>query len=118
MAPTVLIVDDHPSFRATARMLLEFEGYTVLGEAPDGASAIAQARALAPDIVLLDVNLPDLDGFEVAARLSTVVPAPAVVLVSSRDASEYGPLVGASGARGFIAKAELSGMALEEVLAA
>ncbi|UUY02088.1 response regulator transcription factor [Svornostia abyssi] len=118
MAPSVLIVDDHPSFRSTARMLLELEGYTVLGEAPDGETAIAQARALRPDIVLLDVNLPDMDGFEVAARLSAIEQPPAVVLVSSREASEYGPLVGTSGARGFIAKADLSGAALEEVLAA
>lgn len=118
MAPSVLIVDDHPSFRATARMLLELEGYRVVGEAPDGTAAIEQAAALRPDIVLLDVNLPDLDGFQVASRLRGFEPAPAVVLVSSRDASEYGPLVGTSGARGFITKADLSGAALEEVLAA
>ncbi|MBJ7520718.1 MAG: response regulator transcription factor [Solirubrobacteraceae bacterium] len=118
MAPSVLIVDDHPSFRSTARMLLELEGYAVVGEAGDGATALAQAEALRPDVVLLDVNLPDTDGFQVAARLCGFEPAPAVVLVSSREASEYGPLVGTSGARGFIAKADLSGAALEEVLAA
>ncbi len=99
-------------------MLLEFEGYAVLGEAHDGETAIAQAQALRPDIVLLDVNLPDIDGFQVAARLSASAAPPAVVLVSSRDASEYGPLVGTSGARGFIANADLSGAALQEVLAA
>lgn len=99
-------------------MLLEFEGYVVVGEAPDGAAAVRQAADLRPDIVLLDVNLPDVDGFEVAARLIALDAPPAVVLVSSRDASEYGSLVDSSGARGFIAKADLSGAAIEEVLAA
>ena len=82
---TVLIVDDHPTFRATARMLLEAEGYDVVGEAPDGQSGIDQARSLGPDVVLLDVNLPDLDGFAVAERITAFDGAPAVVLVSSRD---------------------------------
>ena len=125
MATTVLIVDDHPSFRATARMLLEAEGYDVVGEAPDGHSALECAGRLAPQVVLLDVNLPDLDGFAVASRLTAAAGAagapagarPQVVLISSRDGSDYGPLVLASGARGFIPKGELSGAALEAVLA-
>jgi DNA-binding NarL/FixJ family response regulator len=118
VATTVLIVDDHPSFRATARMLLEAEGYDVVGEAPDGATALDAASRLAPDVVLLDVNLPDLDGFAVAERLRRDGPPAAhVVLISSRDAADYGPLVGASGALGFIAKGELSGEALAELLA-
>ena len=66
-------------------MLLESEGFDVIGEAPDGMSAIAAAGELHPDLVLLDVNLPDLDGFEVAARITSVLGAPAVVLTSSRD---------------------------------
>lgn len=99
-------------------MLLELEGYEVVGDVPDGEAALAEAPALRPDVVLLDVNLPGIDGFEAAARLLELRPAPAVVLVSSRDASEYGSLVRASGARGFIAKADLSATALEEVLAA
>ena len=113
---SVLIVDDHPSFRATARMLLEAEGYDVVGEAPDGESAISAAGALRPDLVLLDVNLPDLDGFAVAERIAGVEGAPAVVLVSSRDSSDFGPLVHASGARGFISKVELSGDAIAALL--
>jgi DNA-binding NarL/FixJ family response regulator len=116
VATSVLIVDDHPSFRATARMLLEAEGYDVIGEAPDGLSAVDAARELRPDVVLLDVNLPDIDGFEVAARLTNGGGGPAVVLVSSRDGSDFGPLVARSGARGFISKGDLSGAALAEVL--
>jgi DNA-binding NarL/FixJ family response regulator len=113
---TVLIVDDHPTFRATARMLLEAEGYRVVGEAPDGESAIAQAGRLHPDVVLLDVNLPDIDGFEVTQRLTAAGGAPAVVLVSSRESSDFGPLVCGCGARGFISKGDLSGAALAELL--
>jgi DNA-binding NarL/FixJ family response regulator len=116
VSTTVLIVDDHPTFRATARMLLEAEGYEVVGEAPDGTSAIACAEQLHPDLVLLDVNLPDLDGFSVAQRITAEPNAPAVVLVSSRDPSDFGPLVRISGARGFIAKGELSGAAIAELL--
>ena len=70
MPVSVLIVDDHPSFRATARLLLESEGFEVVGEAADGAAGLRDARALEPDLVLLDVQLPDIDGFEVAAQLT------------------------------------------------
>jgi DNA-binding NarL/FixJ family response regulator len=122
VAKTVLIVDDHPSFRMTARMLLEAEGYDVVGEAPDGASAIDCAHRLGPEVVLLDVNLPDLDGFAVAEALTGGPDgngcAPLVVLISSRDASDFGSLVRSSGACGFIAKGELSGAALAAVLMA
>jgi DNA-binding NarL/FixJ family response regulator len=117
MNRTVLIVDDHPSFRATARMLLESDGWTVVGEAPDGLTGIREARRLQPALVLLDVNLPDLDGFAVAARITAEDPAPVVVLVSSRDARDFGPMVGRSGARGFVSKADLSGEALRELVA-
>ncbi|HYF27675.1 MAG TPA: response regulator transcription factor [Baekduia sp.] len=114
--PTVLIVDDHPSFRSTARLLLEMEGYDVVGEAPDGQSAILRCGELHPDLVLLDVNLPDIDGFAVASRITGEDGAPVVVLVSSRDPSDFGPLVSRSGARGFIPKGELSGEALTALL--
>jgi len=112
----VLIVDDHPSFRANARALLEAEGFEVVGEAEDGESALRAAAELMPQLVLLDVQLPDIDGFEVAARLTKGGGGPAVVLVSSRDGSDFGPLVERSGARGFIPKAELSGAALLALL--
>ena len=116
MQPTVLIVDDHPSFRSFARTMLEAEGFRVVGEATDAAGALAAVIELRPAIVLLDVQLPDLDGFEVAARLTNGGAGPAVVLVSSRDGSDFGPLVERSGARGFIPKAELSGAALLSLL--
>ncbi len=116
MALSVLIVDDHPSFRSSARMLLESEGYRVVGEADDGETAIAAVRDLAPDVVLLDVQLPGIDGFEVSARVTANGDAPAVVMVSSRDGCDYGTLASDNGARGFISKAELSAAALEEAL--
>jgi DNA-binding NarL/FixJ family response regulator len=112
----VLIVDDHPSFRATARALLQSEGYDVVGEAENGVSALRRAKELEPDLVLLDVQLPDFDGFEVAARLTRNGSKISVVLCSSRDGSDFGPLVSQSGASGFIPKAELSGAALKAVL--
>jgi len=116
MPISVLIVDDHPSFRASARMLLECEGYEVVGEAVDGAQALAEAARLTPDVVLLDVGLPDLDGFEVTSRLAGN-GGPAVVLTSSRECCDYGSLAERSGARGFITKAELSGARLGALLA-
>jgi DNA-binding NarL/FixJ family response regulator len=105
----VLIVDDHSGFRAWARSFLEAEGYRVVGEAADGSEAISAVRRLRPDIVLLDVHLPDVDGFEVARTLSEDAASPAVVLVSSREVGDFGQRVGAAGARGFISKVELSG---------
>ena len=113
---TVLIVDDHPSFRATARTLLEAEGFDVVGEAGDGAEAVECAARLRPDVVLLDVQLPDMDGFEVASRLHSDGHRPEVVLTSSRDASEFGGLVDRSPVRGFVPKAELSGARLAKLL--
>ena len=116
MAATVLIVDDHPSFRQSARALLESDGWEVVGEAADGQSALDAAGQLDPDLVLLDVQLPDLDGFEVARRLRSGGAGPEVVMTSSRDACDYGTLAVDNGARGFVAKAELSGKALETLL--
>jgi DNA-binding NarL/FixJ family response regulator len=114
--PTVLVVDDHPSFRKTARVLLESEGFEVVGEAADGASAIEAVRSLRPDVVLLDVYLPDIDGFEVVAALNRNGPRPKIVLTSSHDVRDFGRLVEGSGARGFIPKAELSGATLCRLL--
>jgi len=118
VARSVLIVDDHDGFRAFARALLESEGFEIVGEAGDGASALQEAERLAPDLVLLDVQLPDLDGFEVAKRLAADERPPAVVLVSTRDASSYRRRLADTSARGFIPKGELSGAALAAVLGA
>ena len=112
----VLIVDDHPGFRTQARALLEADGFDVVGEACDGASGLDAAAELGPQLVLLDVHLPDIDGFEVAQRLTNGGGGPAVVLVSSRDGSDFASLVGRSGAKGFIPKAELSGAALRALV--
>ena len=112
---TVLIIDDHEGFRSSARTLLEADGYRVVGEAGDGMSGLRVAAELQPDVVLLDVQLPDIDGFDVAARLATG-EGPQVVLISSREFSGTDPVVRRSGARGFVPKDELSGEALAALL--
>jgi CheY-like chemotaxis protein len=109
---TALIVDDHPSFRRFARKLLEAAGFLVVGEAEDGASAITAVRELRPDVVLLDVLLPDTTGFAVAQALAAEPERPLVVLTSSRSASDFGALVETDNARRFISKRELTVAAL------
>jgi DNA-binding NarL/FixJ family response regulator len=113
---TFLVVDDHPTFRKTARVLLKSAGFEVVGEAADGASAIEAARSLRPDVVLLDLMLPDIDGFEVAAALRNNGNPPLIVLTSSHDPGDFGNLIDESGARGFISKSELSPASLKELL--
>src|SRR5437762_3283434 len=100
--PRVLIVDDHAAFRTSARALLEAEGFDVVGEAADGEGAIGEVERLRPDVVLLDVQLPGLDGFAVADRLAKAGGPAAVVLISSREAAAYGPRLNAAPAKGFI----------------
>ncbi|MEO6533838.1 MAG: response regulator transcription factor [Pseudolysinimonas sp.] len=111
---TVLIVDDHDSFRAWARRVLSDEGFDVIGEAPNGASAISLARDLRPDIVLLDMVLPDMTGVDVAAEVGTSTGA-TIVLTSSRDLADFGIEL-RSPVAGFLPKAELSGLALERLV--
>jgi DNA-binding NarL/FixJ family response regulator len=114
MGRTVLIVDDHAGFRAAARALLEAGDFDVVGEAEDGASAVVAAADLRPEVVLLDIQLPDVDGFAVAERLADDGISSAIVLTSSRDVSSFRRRLAANPAWGFIAKNELS----EEALAA
>ena len=117
MAYRILIVDDHPSFRATARTRLTADGVEVVGEAPDGSSALEAVRRLEPDLVLLDVQLPDMDGFTVANELCRRNgTGPKVVLTSSRDESDFGSIVALCGAAAFVPKGELTGAALRAVL--
>lgn len=117
MTPSIVIVDDQAEFRRLARAVLEAEGFDVIGEAADGRTAVDAVRALSPEIVLLDIQLPGLDGFAVARHLQHLPTPPQVVLVSSRRAADYGPRVEQSGVRGFIAKNELSGGAVSALLA-
>jgi CheY-like chemotaxis protein len=112
MRTTVLIVDDHDEFRRSAGELLSAEGFAVVGGAVDGPGALAEVERLRPQVVLLDIQLPDLDGFAVAERLARLPDPPSVVLISSREATAYGPRLEATPARGFLAKRELSGAAL------
>src|SRR5829696_5184839 len=112
MPQTVLIVDDHAGFRRAARAILEAEGYQVVAESATGTEALDAVERFRPTLVLLDICLPDLDGIEVAGRLTTADRSLDVVLTSSRDACDYQPHLTTSGARGFIPKAELSGAAV------
>ena len=119
MACTVLIVDDHPGYRAAARTVLEADGFEVVGETATGLEAVAEAARLRPHIVLLDIGLPDIDGVEVAHRITAAADGkvPAVVLVSSRDGTGCETVFANCGARGFIPKAELSGDAITALAA-
>ena len=115
--PSVLLVDDHRRFRASARALLEAEGFEVVGEAADGDAALLQAATLRPGLVLLDVQLPGRDGFAVAELLACDPSAPAVILISTRDAASYGERLRLAPVLGFVAKSDLSGEAIERLLA-
>jgi DNA-binding NarL/FixJ family response regulator len=116
MRGAVLIVDDNARFRVRARRSLEADGYVVVAEASDGASALDAVPRHRPDVVLLDIGLPDMSGLEVAERLTDVPDAPAVVLTSTHDVTDFGERVARCGARGFVAKAALSGESLAAVL--
>jgi DNA-binding NarL/FixJ family response regulator len=116
MSRTVLIVDDHAGFRASARRVLEASGYSVIAEAADGSSGVTAAAESRPDLALVDIQLPDFDGFEVTRRLRESASAPVVVLISSHERADFGSLVENSGARGFVSKGDLSAAALEELL--
>jgi two-component system response regulator EvgA len=115
---TILIVDDDPRFRTQARDVLEADGFVVIGEAVDGASGLEAAQALRPDYVLLDIGLPDIEGFEVAKTLAVNGPPPWVVLTSSRDARAYGRRLTNGPSVGFIPKELISGAAIRGLVEA
>lgn len=114
--PSVLIVDDHAAFRAIAREILVRSGFDVIGEASDGELALGAVLRLHPQVVVLDVQLPGINGFEVSRRLLAGPRPPVVVLVSTADAADYGRRIGESGAIGFITKSSLSGDTLHALL--
>lgn len=116
MRATVLIVDDHEVFRSSAAALLQAEGFTTVGGVADGGGAVDAVKRLRPDVVLLDVQLPDLDGFVVAERLAAIPDPPRVVLISSRDGASYGRRLERAPVCGFLAKRELSGASLAALL--
>ena len=117
MPVAILIVDDNARFRSRARQRLEADGYAVVAEAEDGASALEAARRHRPEVVLLDIGLPDMSGLDVAELLAGTLDAPAVVLTSTHDAADFGERMASCGARGFVPKAALSGEAIAAVLA-
>ena len=116
MRLTVLVVDDHAEFRTSARALLEADGFDVVGEVGTGVEALAAVGTLGPDVVLLDVRLPDLDGISVAESMALLPESPLVVLVSSRDGAAYGARLLDAPVRGFLAKSDLSGASLRRLL--
>lgn len=117
MSRTLLVVDDHADFRALARRVLDGAAFTVVAEAGTAREALLLAHQLRPEVVVLDVALPDGNGFDVAQTLVQADPPPAVVLVSSRDWGQLSRRVRRSGARGFLPKEELTAAAVERLLA-
>ena len=117
MERRVLIIDDNSAFRTAARRLLERAGFVVVAEAGTGASGIREAKTHGPDLAIVDVQLPDFDGFEVAARLAELDVSPRVILISSLDGADFGALVAGSSALGFIPKGELSASLIDALLA-
>jgi DNA-binding NarL/FixJ family response regulator len=116
MATRVFIVDDHEPFRAAARLALEQAGFDVVGEAADGRAALTGITRLRPELVLLDVHLPELDGFDVAAGLAERGILPAIVFISVSDSPAQRRRIAASPAMGFLPKNEFSAAALTELL--
>lgn len=116
MGHTLLIVDDHAAFRAAASSMLAAEGFDVIGEAADGASTLDAVARLRPSIVVLDIQLPGADGITVAEQLAASADPPAVVLISSYDASVFGRRLASAPVRGFVPKSQLSGQVLADLL--
>ncbi|MFF9778302.1 response regulator [Streptomyces sp. NPDC013978] len=114
MSMRCLIVDDSARFLEAARTLLERDGVHVVGVASTGAEALARAMELAPDLVLLDIDLAGESGLELAPRLARTA-ASAVVLISTHPLDDIQELVAASPVRGFVHKSELSGQALRDL---
>ena len=117
MVSRILIVDDHPKFRSMACVLLQSDGFDVVGIACDGRDGLAAAAELHPDVVLVDVRLPDRDGFSIAEELAGWADGPAVIVTSSSDDPRYPELASRCGALGFIAKHDLGGPLFKSLFA-
>jgi DNA-binding NarL/FixJ family response regulator len=115
-AGTLVLVDDHAGFRQAVREMLTAAGWQVLGEASTGGAAPEMVMRLSPDLVLVDVMLPDTDGFAVAEDLAAADCRSAVVLISGHDRSDFEGRVRAAPVRGFLAKEMISGQALAQLL--
>ena len=113
----MLVVDDHAGFREMARALAVSGGLEVVAEAADGATALTLCQEHRPDLVLLDIGLPDLDGFDVRRRMLQELDPPVVLLTSSRDAAAYGARLFGPEPIAFVPKDELSVAALVDLLA-
>jgi two-component system response regulator EvgA len=116
MCPRIVIVDDDAAFLETVRLLLESDGFEVVAEALNGVDGVAASAEHRPDLVLVDVNLPDIDGFEVVERIAGEADAPPAVLTSIRSEGDFGNLIDQSSARGFLSKTDISGDALRRML--
>ncbi len=116
MSRSILIVDDHEPFRQAVRAVLAAEGFSVVAEADSGEAALAEARRSRPEIALVDIQLPDIDGFGVAEHLSKEPDAPVVILISIREAYEYAGRVEKAPVAGFIPKRLLTGRAIRALL--
>lgn len=115
---TLLIVDDHDGYRSFVASMLDGEQFSVSGTADDGEAALDAVDRLRPDLVLLDVQLPGIDGFEVAAQIATRPDPPLVVLTSTRDAEDFGTRLADAPILGFVPKHEMSVDALARLVEA
>jgi two-component system, NarL family, invasion response regulator UvrY len=111
---TVLVVDDQAPFREVARMVVEMtDGFEVVGEAADGLSGVDAAADLQPSLVLMDLNMPDIDGFEATRRIRSLVPGSRVLILSTHDPADFRDQALAAGAFDFISKSSFDPIVLE-----
>jgi DNA-binding NarL/FixJ family response regulator len=112
----VLIVDDQPPFREASRMVVEMtDGFEVAGEAENGEKGVELAASLKPDLVLMDVQMPGLDGLEATRRITSLENPPLVAVMSTHESGDYRDIALTAGAFAFIPKSEFGMEALEEL---